>query len=144
MARTRNDIGGARTPEELATLLEDSLIVGDAEALASLFEAGATLVAGNAQPARGREAIARVALAVWGGDLPYVADLRHVVVARDVALILTGQGIHVARRAPDGAWRYTIVLQRVGGPQWRGGKYLWIGIARPSRLGLRRGRHFGA
>lgn len=115
MTGIRSEVGGARTPEELEILFEDSLIVGDGRTLVSLFEAGATLVAATALPARGSEAIARAALAVWGGDQPYVADPRIVVVARDLALILTGQGVNVARRTPDGAWQYSIVLQTQGG-----------------------------
>lgn len=114
MTGTRSDSGGARTPEELETLLEDSLIVGDGEALTALFEEWATLVAGNAPPARGRKAIACLALGIWGGDHAYVADLRRVVVARDTALILARRGIHVAHRDSDGAWRYTIVLHTEG------------------------------
>ncbi len=102
-------VGGARTPEELETLLEDALVVGDRAALAALFEAGAVLIAGDERPARGGEAIARLALATWAGDHTYVADPRRVMQARDIALIIAEQGINVVRRGRDGAWRYTIV-----------------------------------
>ena len=111
MIGRRGDVAGARTPEELETLLEDALIIGDGDALAALFEEGATLVAPNEPPARGGEAIARLALVTWGGDRPYVADPRHVVRARDVALVVGERGINVARRGGGGAWRYAIVLQ---------------------------------
>jgi hypothetical protein len=73
---TRRDIGGARTPEELETLLEDALLMRDRDALVALFAAGATLVTLNAPPARGTTAIARLALATWGGAHPYAADPR--------------------------------------------------------------------
>jgi hypothetical protein len=110
---TLRDIGGPRTPEELETLLEDALVMRDRDALAALFAAGATLVTPNAPPARGTTAIARLALATWGGAHPFVADPRRVVVAREVALVVGEHGLTVARRGGDGAWRYAIVLQTV-------------------------------
>ena len=47
---------GAQTPEELETLLEDTFVVRDRQALAALFEDGAVLGAGGLE-ARGGEAI---------------------------------------------------------------------------------------
>ena len=102
---------GARTPEELETLLEDAFVTRDREALAQLFEEGAVLVAGDGpQEAHGGEAIARLASAMWAGDRTYVADPRRVLQARDVALVVAERGITVARRGSDRAWRYVIAL----------------------------------
>jgi hypothetical protein len=101
---------GARTPEELETLFEDALVVRHHESVAGLFEAGALLVVGDGPPVRGGEAIARLAMAIWDGERTYVADPRRVVQARDLALIVADQGITVARRGSDGAWRYAISL----------------------------------
>ncbi len=101
---------GARTPEELETLLEDALVIGDSRALAELFEEGAVLLAGDERPARGGEEIARLALATWTDDHTYVADPWRVMQARDIALVVGEQGINVVRRGRDGAWRYAIVL----------------------------------
>ena len=103
----------ARTPEELETLLEDALVLRDRQALAELFEAGAVLVVGEERPARGAEAIARLALATWADDRTYVADLRRVLQTRDLALIVAEGGINVVRRDSDGVWRYAIVLLAV-------------------------------
>jgi len=114
MAGALGATSSARTPEELEALFEDALIQGDSMMLSTLFEPGATLVTGNAPPAHGSEAIACLALVTWGGDHPYVADPRHVVVARDIALIVAEQGINVVHRDCDGAWRYAIVLQTEG------------------------------
>jgi quercetin dioxygenase-like cupin family protein len=108
-----SDIDGARSPEELESLLEDALVLGDPEMLAGLFEEGITLVAGDDPPTRGRAEAARHVLAMWGNDL-YVADPQRVVVTWDMALILAGEGIHVAHRDRSGAWRYTIVLRQAG------------------------------
>jgi hypothetical protein len=107
---TWRDSDGARTPEELETLLEDALLRSDEPMLAALFAPRSTLVTGQDRPAHGRCAIVRAAFARWGEASPYLADLHRVVVAGDVALILARHGIHVACRSYDHAWRYAIVL----------------------------------
>ncbi len=97
---------GARTPEELETLLEDAFVIRDRDALAELFEDGAVLVADHGgREARGGDEIAR-----WARDRTYLADPRRVLQARDTGLVLTRHGINVVRRGTDGAWRYAIAL----------------------------------
>jgi hypothetical protein len=100
---------GARTPEELESLLEDAFVLRDPGALAWLFEARAVLVAGGGlHEARGRAAIAEVAIEMWDRERSYVANPRLVLCARDTALVLGGHAINVVRRAADGDWRYMI------------------------------------
>lgn len=101
---------GGCTPEELETLFEDALLLRDHQTLATLFEVGATLVAGDQQPVRGGEAIARAALTTREGIGAYVADPRRVLLARNIALAVTDTGVNVMHRGDDGAWRYAIVL----------------------------------
>ena len=102
---------GARTPEELETLLEDAFVLGDQQALARLFQAGAMLVVGGGLPeARGRRQIARVATQLWDLDRSYLADPRRVLQVHDTALVLAGHAINVGRRGTDGFWRYAISL----------------------------------
>ena len=101
---------GARTPEELETLLEDAFVIRDREALIELFENGAVLVSGDVQEARGEEEIARLTSALWDRDHTYVADPHRILQARDTALVVADEGINVARRGSDGAWRYAIAL----------------------------------
>ncbi len=102
---------GARTPEELESLLEDAFVTRDAEALCEMFEEGAVLIAGTArQEARGPEEIGRLAKALWEGDRTYVAEPQRVVQARRTALVLGGGGVSVVRRGDDGGWRYAIAL----------------------------------
>jgi hypothetical protein len=101
---------GARSPEELETLLEDTLMIGDGETLAGLFEDGAVLVWGNGLMARGVPEIVSVALDARHGFRAYVADPRRILQARDIALIVADQGINVMRRGHDGAWRYAIAV----------------------------------
>jgi hypothetical protein len=102
---------GARTPEELETLLEDAFVIRNGEALAELFEDGAVLVAGEgAQEARGGDEIARLASEMWERNRTYLADPDRVLQARKTGLIVTKQGVSVVRRGSDGAWRYAIAL----------------------------------
>ena len=102
--------GGARTPEELETLLEDAFVIRDRDALTELFENGAVLGAGDLREARGEEEIARFATALWDHERTYVAAPRRVLQARDTALVVSEQGINVVRRGRDGEWRYAIAL----------------------------------
>lgn len=101
---------GARTPEELETLLEDAFVIRDPEALTQLFEDGAVLVTGDVHEARGEVQIAWFATALWDRNRTYVADPRRVLQARDTALVVADGGINVARRGSDGLWRYAIAL----------------------------------
>ena len=72
-------------------MLEDAFVLGDREAAITLFEEGA-VVEGE----------------LWGRR--YVADPRHVLQARDTALVVSDDHISVVRRGSDGAWRYAISL----------------------------------
>lgn len=112
---------GARTPEELETLLEDAFVVRDRGALAGLYEDGAVLGAtGGRAEARGVNQIARFAAALWDRDLTYLADPRRVVQARNTALVLACRGVHVAHRSPAGRWRYAISLLKIHDPKGEG------------------------
>jgi ketosteroid isomerase-like protein len=104
---------GAQTPEELDALLEDAFVLRDRRALAALFESDALLVDATAGKARGAGEIASWATETWTRDLTYVAAEPRVLQAGDTALILTAEGIAVARRHDDRAWRYAIALLSV-------------------------------
>lgn len=99
---------GARSPEELETLFEDAFVVRSRGALEELFGAGAVLAAAPGE-VRG-ERIGQLAAALWDGDFSYLANPQRVVQARDTALVLSRQGINVARRQSDGRWLYSIAL----------------------------------
>jgi len=100
---------GARTPEELETLLEDAFVMRDRVALAELFESGAVLGDGSRE-ARGGDAITRLAGDMWESERTYLAEPCRVLQARDTGLIVTERGINVVRRGSDRAWRYAIAL----------------------------------
>ena len=102
---------GARTPEELETLLEDAFLTRDGRALCEMFEEGGVLVAENpAQEARGRQEIGRLAKVILKGEQSYIAEPLRIVQARNTAVVVAAGGINVARRGRDGNWRYAIAL----------------------------------
>ena len=108
---------GARTPEELETLLEDTFVIRDRHALAELFEDEAVLATGDGpRQARGAEEIERLAAAMWERDRSYLAEPGRVVQARDTALVVATRSINVIRRGSDGAWRYAIALLSLDEP----------------------------
>jgi ketosteroid isomerase-like protein len=102
---------GARTPEELETLLEDAFVLRDLQAVAELFQPGAMLAVSDGLPeARGRRQIARVAAQLWDAERLYLADPRRILQVRDTALVVSGRVINVVRRTDNGSWRYAISL----------------------------------
>lgn len=101
---------GARTPEELESLLEDAFVLHDRPALTRLFGDGAVLAAPEQEPTAGREAIERVAARFWESGGIYVADPRNILQARDTALVLSDSGVNVVHRGTDGMWRYAIAV----------------------------------
>lgn len=104
-----------QTPEELETLLEDALLMRDAEAVAQLFEEASVLVVGHGpQHIRGPGEILRAAWLLWQLQRGYLAGPRRVFQARDTALLLGDDVINVARRGPDGSWRYAISVLHDG------------------------------
>src|SRR5215218_5688025 len=100
----------ARTPDELDPLLEDAFVLRDRRALAALFESDALVCDATAGQARGAGEIASWATETWKRGITYVAAEPRVLQAGETALVLTRDGIAVARRHDDRAWRYAIAL----------------------------------
>jgi hypothetical protein len=101
---------GAQTPEELDALLEDAFVVRDRRAVAALFENQALLVDAAAGEARSAREIANWATQAWKRGVTYIATESRVLQAGGTALVLTSEGIGVARRHDDRDWRYAIAL----------------------------------
>jgi hypothetical protein len=105
-------VTGAQTLEELETLMEDALVLGDGEAVAHLFAAEGVFVAGESQSeARGHAAIARLAECIADTAAGrYLAQSWRILQSGDIALLLGDGVINVARRGPDRTWRFVISL----------------------------------
>jgi hypothetical protein len=100
---------GARTPEELDTLLEDAVVLRDRAAITALFEPAAVLLAeGTTRSVRGADRIAGFVTTMWRQERTYLSRPREVVQADDTALVVGDSGTSVARRGRDGRWRFVI------------------------------------
>ena len=109
-------VSGGRTPEELETLLEDAVLMADADAAARLFEPyGLLFVEGTACELRGREGIRRAA-AGWLFRHGSLGTARRVLQAGDTALLLGADVVNVVRRREDGSWKYVICVLAAGQP----------------------------
>ena len=107
---------GARTPEELDTLIEDAFLQRDRAALDDLFDDGAVLVDGGGAPRTDAKRSAARSPSCGAAGRTYVARPQQVLQARDTALVVADAGIHVLRRGGDGAWRATISLLELDRP----------------------------
>ena len=90
-------------------MFEDAFVLGDRQELGALFDDGGVLAVGGSE-ARGSDAIATVAGDLWMRGLTYVGGPRRVVQARETALIVTRDGVHVVCRSLEGTWRLAISL----------------------------------
>lgn len=97
----------ASSPEELETLLEDAVLLGDEAAGASLFDDGAVLITGP-RITGPKQALAELA------KLGYVATTRTVTVRRDTAVVVGDHAVNVSFRTPHGAWRLVATIVRPG------------------------------
>ena len=116
----------AYTPEEVPLLFAEALSAGDLEALMSLYEAEATLLAQPGEaPARGTENIRAALQAFLATEPMFTLQVRQIFEADDLALSfadwnltgagpdgeaveMSGQTSDVLRRQPDGTWRFVI------------------------------------
>jgi hypothetical protein len=99
---------GARTPEELETLMEDAYVLRDLDALSVLFENGTVFVANGHVP------IQRTAGALWPAVRSYVSEPRRIVQSGVFALLLGERTAGVLHRGTDRSWRYAICFLDVG------------------------------
>ncbi len=103
----------AREPEDLARLFVERANAGDLEGLVALYEPDAVLRVGPGRVARGHTAI-RAVYAELLGSRPHFEPGRpqETVRAGDLALtssvVATGTTAEIARRQPDGTWRWVV------------------------------------
>ncbi|MDT0442872.1 YybH family protein [Streptomyces johnsoniae] len=114
----------ATEPEQHPAVFAASFGTGSTEAVTRLYEPGAVLVPRPGEPVTG-DGLARSTADVLGLGLPIEVRPRHTYVSGDIALLIVdwviegtgpaGEPVHVegtatdvARRGPDGTWRYVI------------------------------------
>jgi ketosteroid isomerase-like protein len=110
----RQEPGPAAQPEDLGALFLERANVGDVEGLVALYEPGAVLAFPAGRLAAGHEEIRAVYAELLSGR-PRFSSLGQQPVIRNGDLALTstrlpggGATVEVARRQPDGSWRWVI------------------------------------
>jgi len=95
----------ASSPEELETLLEDAVLMGDETSVADLFAAGGVIVTGRriSDPDHALTELVKVG---------YVATPRTVSVKRNVAVVVGDDAVNVSFRGHDGSWRLLVAVVR--------------------------------
>ena len=104
---------GARQPEDLARLFVERVNAGDLDGLVALYEPDAVLRVRPGQTARGHTAI-RAVYAQLLESRPHFEPgraqdtLRSGDLALTSSVITTGTTAEIARRQPDGTWRWVV------------------------------------
>ena len=105
----------AASPEDIPRLFRKFVEAGDFAGLATLYEADAVLALPPGEETRGSDAIAEVFRKVFAERAPGSSDgqLQPVLHCGDLALTSTRLSdgrvtAEVARRQPDGSWRWVI------------------------------------
>ena len=115
----------ARKPEEVEQLFAKAFSAGDLESLVSLYEPDATLVPESGKTVAGRDAIRETLQGFLTLCSNFRTEVRSVVTTGDLALVrsdwslvgtgpggysvdLSGHGVEVVRRQPNGTWLYVI------------------------------------
>jgi ketosteroid isomerase-like protein len=104
----------ARQPEDLGTFFLERANAGDVEGLVALYEPGAVLAVSPERVATGHAEIRAVYAELLAGR-PVFTSAGQQPVTRNGDLALTstrlpggGATVEVARRQPDGSWRWVI------------------------------------
>lgn len=90
-------------------MLEDAFVLRDLGGLIRLFDHDAVLRTASDE-ARGPAQIDLLIQNLWAQKLTYLANPAAVLQVRGTALIVSDQAFNVARRNPDGHWRYLVVF----------------------------------
>lgn len=121
------DVKRAETPEQLHQLFAEAFNAHDLEAMAALYDGDASMCPRTNEPANRGAQLRELLLTYCAMNSRMQIATRKVTVAGDTALLMSdwrvtgvapdgaavdaaGISVEVARRGPDGAWRYLIDL----------------------------------
>jgi uncharacterized protein (TIGR02246 family) len=114
----------ATEPEELAQAFAEAIRSGDGEAAAALFEPEAVLTTQQGNVCNGADEVRKLLEGYAAMKPPLRIRNLKTLRAGDLALLYNapshegvaaeGRAVEVARRQPDGAWRYVMVFHPTG------------------------------
>ena len=121
--RTSNQPGGAtvpaQTPEQICELFQQYMAAGDVESLLGIYDSEVTFLNQSRQPRRGRDQLRQELAPLAAAKTRFDFSIKQVIQSGDIALMHTewtvfapqpmhSYAIEVARRQPDGSWRWLI------------------------------------
>jgi uncharacterized protein (TIGR02246 family) len=109
----------AKRPEEICRLFQQYMAAGDLDLLLSLYDAEAVFLDQSGEIRKGQKELRAVLAPLAAARPQFEYNIRQIIQSGDVALMHTDwkasaplpdlqYAIEVARRQPDGAWRWLI------------------------------------
>jgi uncharacterized protein (TIGR02246 family) len=109
----------ARSPDDICRLFQQYMAEGDIDAVLSLYDPEAVFLNPSGEAKRGPEGLRQELAPFAARKAIFAYDITQVIEAGDIALMhtqwtvtagrqMTVHAIEVARRQPDGTWRWLI------------------------------------
>jgi ketosteroid isomerase-like protein len=109
----------AKSPEEICRLFQEFMAEGDLDSLLSIYDSEAVFVNESGEVKKGKEELREQLAPLAEAKAVFEFNIRRVVHSGDIALMHTdwrvrspqpmfAYAIEVARRQPDGTWRWLI------------------------------------
>jgi ketosteroid isomerase-like protein len=109
----------AKTPEEICSLFKQHMAAGNIESLLDIYDSDAVFLNQSGEAKRGREEIRQELVPLASAKAIFDFKIRQVIRSGGIALMHTEwtvsspqpmfvYAIEVARRQPDGTWRWLI------------------------------------
>lgn len=109
----------AKSPEEICDLFKKFMAEGDLESLLSLYDTDAVFLNQSGEIKKGEEGLREVLSPLAAAKPVFDFNIRQIIRSGDIALMHTDwkspamqdavqYAIEVARRQPDGSWRWLI------------------------------------
>jgi len=112
------DTMAARSPEEICRLFQQFMAAGDIESLLSLYDEEAVILGRSREVQRGDQGLRQQLVPMAAAKINFTFRIDQVVQSGDIALMHTywtassepmaEHAVEVARRQPDGTWRWLI------------------------------------
>ena len=109
----------AKSPEEICRLFQQYMATGDLDSLLSLYDAEAVFLNQSGEVKKGEAGLREVLVPLATARARFDYTIRQIIQSGDIALMRTdwqvsspqpmsSYAIEVARRQPDGTWRWLI------------------------------------
>lgn len=109
----------AKSPEDICHLFQQSMVAGDLDALLGLYDPEAVFLHQSGEVKKGEAGLREVLAPLAAARACFAYTIRQIIQSGDIALMHTDwqafapqsgfqYAIEVARRQPDGTWRWLI------------------------------------